>query len=1231
MKTEEIKDSMDKPDEHSCEKQKQVDLIIKDRKHRRYDDDTSEETEPSEPKRHCLPAHGATDEENAKSNHDFKHWLVFTVVTAGRQGSELGSDQTPLIQFNGILGDFYANQILDRITLNIHPESYTRSHQSSADLTSQIPQSQPTTTTNVIFHNTRTDGHTQPDLDMYDNASDQSPAVNTSTLSSTTETGKFGSTINHVNISTEALQAAGFQDTIDTETIGLTFKEAITKVLYWLKDNGVFNDQSNDDHSSILLISENHQSVRNVLHAEAAYRGFDHELMNRSPWLMYIELIEHCRHFLQRFSVFNNDIVGNKDKSGTSGQQGSKEDQLQSLFDIAHALGIPWEETKLASNKAEAMARIMIELNEKGYRVKDPEFVRYTYEHKTFSRKLKIDDSQVVEVRQVPWTATPATIAHYFAGLNVSPGGVAIRLTDGRRSNTAIVAFDNSINAQLAIARNQHQLCGSLVTEIVNNASDVYSLPLYTNNITTNNNSRNEWPMMDTLQQSSGITAVRPMFLQIHPATGREFVQCTGCDQECVTSFLNQLKNGEQVVVRVRGLPYTTTKKQIVEFFKAVQAQVMLDEQGIYLVSYLDRRPTGDAFVLFYDDYVATKALTRHKDYLGDRYVELFKASPSEMVQVCYNVTQVHSSPSSHKNHSALLDFQSNGRINTTLSSNTVTLTPGNCSNLVNFMNSNNNNNMNNTSHNKETHLNSTLPPLKTVMNSATLSNVANLWGNTGVIPLCLTQNLLNINGTELDSIGLNSTRIPNSTSNISPSIQLIPSTDSSAQIHLLSGIPITNPIICDLTDPTDPECPFARPLPIGGACAMVQLNELPLETSRHDIRLYLGPANFAKVYRMRRMETAPNSHTTSWLLSLINTTEAIQFIRDLVTRSFTLTNQQFKVLPNIPTFALYNVSPGGKLSVIILSDIVFGIPLHRIHPTSCMKTTNTNSMINPSFNWSQQSVKLPITTKYEDQNIFNAVTPHLRLPDPSLTLKRLTLPIRNLDMSQFVNSLPGLNLQSSITPQDHDSLLIPASFLPSVNHVNPSILLEPKPSSFISDISNAQNHCSLPGLTASMVMLTGAPADATQEELASFFNPVRNLLTTQPYFVPFQYQPNGTANFLANFNSPLDAQTAVHYCPNGSLRSSQYVIGAACLVPPVNITTNTNCVNTPVTMVPMLASNNLINSSCLPQSDPLSSGILFIPSSSCSSSSSSSSSLFSSSSVAAATSSIHQNQSHFH
>lgn len=146
-------------------------------------------------------------------------------------------------------------------------------------------------------------------------------------------------------------------------------------------------------------------------------------------------------------------------------------------------------------------------------------------------------DSQVVEIRQVPWTATPATIAHYFTGLNVLPGGVAIRLTDGRRSNTAIVAFNDSKNAQLALARNQHHLCSSLMTEIANNTSDVYimSSSSSNNHVTDNSNptnqscvnSRNECSTDGIQQIING--SMKPMYLQIYPASGKEFVQCAGC------------------------------------------------------------------------------------------------------------------------------------------------------------------------------------------------------------------------------------------------------------------------------------------------------------------------------------------------------------------------------------------------------------------------------------------------------------------------------------------------------------------------------------------------------------------------------------------------------------------------------------------------------------------------------------------------------------------------------
>lgn len=68
-----------------------------------------------------------------------------------------------------------------------------------------------------------------------------------------------------------------------------------------------------------------------------------------------------------------------------------------------------------------------------------------------------------------------------------------------------------------------------------------------------------------------------------------------------------------------------------------------------------------------------------------------------------------------------------------------------------------------------------------------------------------------------------------------------------------LRAKPIMEPVIKDLTDPTDPECTFARPWPEQGVSAVLELSSLPLETSRHDVRLYLGPANYSKVYRMLR------------------------------------------------------------------------------------------------------------------------------------------------------------------------------------------------------------------------------------------------------------------------------------------------------------------------------------------------------------------------------------------
>lgn len=99
------------------------------------------------------------------------------------------------------------------------------------------------------------------------------------------------------------------------------------------------------------------------------------------------------------------------------------------------------------------------------------------------------------------------------------------------------------------------------------------------------------------------------------------------------------LSREDQIIVRMRGLPFTATHEQVLSFFSPGEGlketcPISGGQDGILFVRYPDGRPTGDAFVLFACEEHAQCALRKHKEILGRRYIELFKSTAAEVQQV---------------------------------------------------------------------------------------------------------------------------------------------------------------------------------------------------------------------------------------------------------------------------------------------------------------------------------------------------------------------------------------------------------------------------------------------------------------------------------------------------------------------------------------------------------------------------------------------------------------------
>uniref|UniRef100_A0A8C7RXH8 Epithelial splicing regulatory protein 2 n=1 Tax=Oncorhynchus mykiss TaxID=8022 RepID=A0A8C7RXH8_ONCMY len=192
-----------------------------------------------------------------------------------------------------------------------------------------------------------------------------------------------------------------------------------------------------------------------------------------------------------------------------------------------------------------------------------------------------VDSETVIRARGLPWQSSDQDIARFFKGLNIAKGGVALCLNaQGRRNGEALVRFINQEHRDLALERHKHHM-GS-------------------------------------------------RYIEVYKATGEEFLKIAGGTSNEVAQFLSK---ENQVIIRMRGLPFTASPQDVLTFLGA-DSPVTDASDGLLFVKYPDGRPTGDAFVLFSCEEYALNALKKHKQILGKRYIELFRSTAAEAQQV---------------------------------------------------------------------------------------------------------------------------------------------------------------------------------------------------------------------------------------------------------------------------------------------------------------------------------------------------------------------------------------------------------------------------------------------------------------------------------------------------------------------------------------------------------------------------------------------------------------------
>lgn len=286
----------------------------------------------------------------------------------------------------------------------------------------------------------------------------------------------------------------------------------------------------------------------------------------------------------------------------------------------------------------------------------------------------------VVRMRGLPFEATKSQIRAFFDGINVKESNIFIvTRPDGKASGEAFVLFATEAEAEKALLKDKEKLGDRWIDLFATNKGALYQRVGVGVKMAAKADAEFRGVLrMRGLPFASGVEEIRTFFrgykLQEHGVfvvnggdwrpTGESYVLFDSEDEaERAFKALDKQKIGDRWIelfrstkgdlytatvrstvlgmerggamygrepmtcVKLRGLPFNVTENNIFSFFEG------LTVIGSFICKDVMARPTGEGFVEFATVDDCQLAMSRNRESMMDRYVEVFATSKEDVLQ----------------------------------------------------------------------------------------------------------------------------------------------------------------------------------------------------------------------------------------------------------------------------------------------------------------------------------------------------------------------------------------------------------------------------------------------------------------------------------------------------------------------------------------------------------------------------------------------------------------------